>query len=122
MKVTRTIREFIEQQVEIKEKQALEPFMKKKEDAIQRAKKDFEKLEKEMNSMLKPILDKYNIKESLCVHCPRPEYYLPEIDEYNEERRKIYDKKRSMIVELIAEMELGGTKAELMERINSIQF
>ena len=122
MKVTKAIREFIEQQVKIKEKQALEPFMKKKEDAIQRANEAFEKLEKEMNSMLQPVLNKHNIEDKLRVRLPNSEYYLPEVKEYNAKREEFYNKRHLIIVEIIAEMELGGTKAELMDKINNISF
>ena len=122
MKVTKAIREFIEQQVKIKEKQALEPFMKKKEDAIQRANEAFEKLEKEMNSMLQPVLNKNNIEDKLRVRLPNSEYYLPEVKEYNAKREEFYNKRHLIIVEIIAEMELGGTKAELMDKINNISF
>lgn len=122
MKVTRAIREFIEQQIEMKEKQALEPFLKKKEDALKRVNEESENLKAEMNSMLQPVLDKYNIKKKLNVSIPNLEYYLPEVNKYNEKRDEFYNKRKSFVVDIIAEMELGGTKAELMELINSIQF
>lgn len=122
MKVTRAIREFIEQQVELKEKQALEPFNKKREDALKRADEEFGKFTNEMNAMLKPLLNKYGITEDLHVHIPHPEYYLPEVKEYNAKRCEFYNKRNSIIVEIIAEMELGGTKTELMEKIANIQF
>ena len=122
MKITRAIREFIEHQVKIKEEQALEPFRNKREDALKRAREEFEEITNEMNAMLNNLLRKYGIKESLRVIVPKPEYHLPEANEYNQKRLNFNDKRKEIIIEIIAEMELGGTKAELMEKINSIKF
>jgi hypothetical protein len=123
MRVTKAIREFIEQQVEIKAKQALVPLEKKCDEAVANAEADIVKAEAEMNAMFKTILDKYGVKkEHLCVRCPDLKYYLPEVDELQEQRHRIWDKKKSITTEIIAEMELGGTKAELMEKIANIKF
>ena len=122
MKVTKAIREFIEQQVEIKANQALEPFAKKREAAIQGATEDIGKLQKEVDSMFQIIINKYNIERKPYMRLPNLESYLPEVKEYNEKICEFYNKRRSIVIEIIAEMELGGTKAELIEKINNISF
>ena len=122
MKVTKAIREFIEQQVEIKANQALEPFAKKREAAIQGATEDIEKLQKEVDSMFQIIINKYNIERKPYMRLPNLESYLPEVKEYNEKICEFYNKRRSIVIEIIAEMELGATKAELIEKINNISF
>lgn len=123
MRVTKAIRDFIEQQVEIKAREALKPFEKKRDEAVANAQADIAKVEEEMNAMFKTILDKYGVgKEYLCIRCPNLEYYLPEVDEFQKERCRIWNTSKSITTEIIAEMELGGTKAELMEKIANIKF
>lgn len=122
MKVTKAIREFIEQQVEIKANQALEPFVKKRDEAIQGATEDIEKLQKEVDSMFQIVINKYNIENKPYMRLPNLESYLPEVKEYNKKRTEFYNKGYDIVIEIIAEMELGGTKAELIEKINNISF
>lgn len=127
MKISKTIREFIEEQVRIKAAQS--PRIAELEQVANEAKKNFkaekDKLEKEWNKALKEMAKKYHIE-----HCRPPyvsfsylyEHDLPEVIAYNKAKDELYEKRRLATLNIIAEMELGGTKAELMEKLSNLQF
>jgi len=47
---------------------------------------------------------------------------LPECKEYRKVYEEIHNKARQTVLDIIVELELGGTKAELMEKLNAIEF
>ena len=48
--------------------------------------------------------------------------YLPEVKAYNEYKAQLDSKRDRAIKDIIVSMELGGTKAELMEMIAALEF
>lgn len=49
-------------------------------------------------------------------------HYLPEVKAYDEYRAQLDSKRDRAIKDIIVSMELGGTKAELMEMIAALEF
>lgn len=129
MRVTKTIREYIEEQVRAKAKQSakLVEVEQKKDKAI----KDFDEDKKRFEAMCQTYVDQFvnkyqlNLKEFVkpCAsfHCCY-EHDLPEVQEYYKVRNEIYEKARQIAIDIIVEMELGGTKAELMDKLNALEF
>lgn len=129
MRVTKTIREYIEEQVYAKAKQSanLVELEQKKDKAI----KDFNEDKKNTEEMLKAYVDQFITKYRLklrefvkpCVSFHGiTEHDLPEVQEYYKVRNEIYEKARQIALDIIVEMELGGTKAELMDKLNALEF
>ena len=76
------------------------------------------KIENEYRKAIEELAKKYNIPENRCAY----DSNLPEVIEYNKARDELYTKRRLAVLNIIAEMELGGTKAELMEKLNNLTF
>ena len=129
MRVTKTIREYIEEQVRTKAKQSakLAELEQKKNKAI----KDFNEDKKKFEAMCQTYVDQFvnryqlNLKEFAktgvsfygCY-----EHDLPEVQEYYKVRNEILEKARQTAIDIIVEMELGGTKVELMDKLNALEF
>ena len=120
MKISKTIREYIEEQVRIKAEQSTR--LVELEQRANEVRKNFsaerEKIEKEYRKAIEELAKKYNISEKRSAY----EGCLPEVIEYNKVRDELYAKRRLAVLNIIAEMELGGTKTELMEKLNNLTF
>lgn len=127
MKVTKTIREFVEHQVNLKMEQStpLTELKRKADDAQQKYEHDIEAMREECRKKLLNICAKYGINSQ---HTERfsvsdyAKYDLPEVQEYTRVRNELYKKRDCAIMDILATMELGGTKAELMEMIDKLTF
>lgn len=128
MRVTKTIREYIEEQVYTKVKQSakLAELEQKKDNAIKDFLEDKENSEKVCGTYLNDLIKKYQLVPHR--FNPRVEFIgiyeqnLPEVIEYSKTKREIEDKAHKAVLNIIAEMELGGTKAELMEKLDALKF
>lgn len=60
--------------------------------------------------------------ESCLPHSGAYSNNLPEVIAYENAKRELREKKRLATLNIIADMELGGTKAELMEKLSNLQF
>lgn len=127
MKVTKAIRDYIEEQVYYKADNC-ERFVGLKENsekAMSEFEKDMDALSNKITEEMKKIAAKYSLRlrDGYKYHCSDTmKYDLPAVKEYDEARREYYEKKRKAVTEIIATMELGGTKAELLEMINNLEF
>jgi hypothetical protein len=125
MRVTKNIREYIEEQVRIKAEQSIVELKQKADEATKNFIADRDKAEKLCEAILKKLMDKYPLD---CRHQPYVSFGccyerdLPEVKAYYEKLNKLQEKRRLATMEIIAEMELGGTKAELMAKLDALKF
>ena len=134
MKMTKTIREFIEEQVtERAESNAKLIELRETADAARDSWNNAkEATRKEFNAKLAELgaahglacIDYYGkpvnpqITGFQYVDCR----YLPEVKAYDEYRAQLDSKRDRAIKDIIVSMELGGTKKELMEMIAALEF
>lgn len=127
MKVTKAIRDYIAEQVYDKADNC-ERFVRLKENsekAMNELQKDMDALSDKITEEMKKIAAKHSLqlRDGYKYHCSdMMKYDLPAVKEYDEARREYYEKKRKAVTEIIATMELGGTKEELMTMINNLEF
>lgn len=127
MKVSKAIREYIEEQVRIKADASptIAELKAKENETTEKFIAEMEALVDEWSKVWISVLDKYNIEHRPNISVSLPYGHscnLPEVKAYQDALRELYDKKRLAVLNIIAEMELGGTKAELMEKLNNLQF
>lgn len=133
MKMTKAIREFIEDKVQ--ERVDSHPdLLAAKEAADAEAKAfatDIETLQTRFNTELRELSNRYNYSypayggEPLPVMARMDCYsvqHLPAKKEYNQLRQEINHKADQAAKEIIVSMELGGTKAELLAMIAKLNF
>ena len=134
MKMTKTIREFIEEKVtERAENDAKLNELREVADAARDSWDNAKKAAlKEFNAKLEELgaahglacIDYYGkpVKPQITgfqyVDCR----YLPEVKAYDEYRAQLNNKRDRAIKDIIVSMELGGTKKELMEMIETLKF
>ena len=136
MKMTKAIREFIEEQVteraesasntkltELRE--AADAARDRWADALEAARKEFDAKLAELGvAHGLAYIDYYGkpadpkIGNFSCTD----NRYLPEVKAYNEYKAQLDSKRARAIKDIIVSMELGGTKAELMEMIAALEF
>lgn len=127
MKVSKTLREYIEEQVAIKanESKTLADLKAKADEATAKFLAEHDALQDEWSKAWMKVLDKYNIEHNKNIYVSLPcayHYHLPEVCAYQDAVRELANKKRLAVLNIIAEMELGCTKAELMEKLNNLTF
>lgn len=136
MKMTKAIREFIEEQVTARAesasntkltelREAADAARERWEDALEVARKEFDaKLAELGTTHGLAYIDYYGRPATprtsgfACVD----NRYLPEVKAYNEYKAQLDIKRDRAIKDIIVSMELGGTKAELMEMIAALEF
>ena len=135
MKMTKNIREFIEEQVsdrleaatagrkqELKERADLARSNWK--NMLDNAKLAFEAQLLEMANSIGYEYIGYGGAHSnpgISFHCV-DNSYLPEVKEYETYCRELRNKEAKAVKDIIVSMELGGTKKELMEMIAKLEF
>ena len=134
MKMTKTIREFIEEQVTeraesnaklIELREAADTASNRWNNALEVARKEFDAKLAELGATYGLTYTDYygnpadpqisNFRNADC-------RYLPEVKAYDEYRAQLNSKRDRAIKDIIVSMELGGTKKELMEMIASLEF
>ena len=134
MKMTKTIREFIEEKVteraendaklnELRE--AADTARKRWDDVLKEAKKEFNAKLAELGEAYGLVYQTYS-GEVVHPQIHSFQYvesrYLPEVKAYDEYRAQLNNKRDRAIKDIIVSMELGGTKKELMEMIETLKF
>jgi hypothetical protein len=129
MKVTKTTKEYIGNKVY--EKAMNSDYMlelkRKAEEAQNQFDADMKAIQEKCEPFIKELADKY---PSCTFESRKPyvsirgidTYTLPENVAYREARSEMSKKVHDAVQEIIVEMELGGTKAELMEKLNALEF
>ena len=134
MKMTKTIREFIEEQVTeraesnaklIELREAADAASNRWNNALEVARKEFDAKLAELGATYGLAYTDYygnhadpqisNFRNADC-------RYLPEVKAYDEYRAQLNSKRDRAIKDIIVSMELGGTKKELMEMIAALEF
>lgn len=136
MKMTKAIREFIEEQVteraesasntrltELRE--AADAARERWNDALEVARQEFDAKLAELGAAHGLAYIGYSGKPAdpqigsfACTDCR----YLPEVKAYEEYKSQLNNKRARAIKDIIVSMELGGTKKELMEMIAALEF
>lgn len=136
MKMTKAIREFIEEQVteraesasntqltELRE--AADAARERWNDALETARKEFDAKLAELGAAYGLAYTDYSGRPA----SPRTSgfsctdgRYLPEVKAYHEYKAQLDSKRARAIKDIIVSMELGGTKKELMEMIAALEF
>lgn len=136
MKMTKAIREFIEEQVTERAEsasnakltelsEAADAARDRWHDALEAARKEFNAKLAELGTAHGLAYISYNgmpadpqIGNFSCTDYR----YLPEVKAYEEYKSQLSNKRARAIKDIIVSMELGGTKAELMEMISELEF
>lgn len=136
MKMTKAIREFIEEQVTERAESASNARLTELREAADAARERWnnalEAMRKEFDAKLAELGAAYGlayidyfgkpdnpkIGSFSCTDCR----YLPEVKAYEEYKSQLSNKRARAIKDIIVSMELGGTKAELMEMIAKLEF
>ena len=134
MKMTKTIREFIEEQVTeraesnaklIELREAADAARDSWNSALEAARKEFDAKLAELGATHGLAYTDYygnpadpQISSFRNADCR----YLPEVKAYDEYRAQLNSKRERAIKDIIVSMELGGTKKELMEMIAALEF
>lgn len=134
MKMTKTIREFIEEQVTeraesnaklIELRETADAACNRWNNALEAARKEFDAKLAELGATHGLAYTDYygnpanpQIGSFRNTDCR----YLPEVKAYDEYRAQLNSKRDRAIKDIIVSMELGGTKKELMEMISALEF
>lgn len=129
MKVTKTVREYIEKKVYDKamNSESMLELERKANEAQDQFDADMTALQEKCKPFLKQLIDKYpdcsyNDERIRVSFHGIGTYVLPEIKAYRDARIEMSSKAKNATQEIIVEMELGGTKAELMDKLNALTF
>lgn len=136
MKMTKAIREFIEEQVTERAESASNTRLTELRDAADAARERWnnalEAMRKEFDAKLAELGTAHGF--AYIGYSGKPadpqisgfsctDYrYLPEVKAYNEYKAQLDSKRARAIKDIIVSMELGGTKKELMEMIAALEF
>ena len=134
MKMTKAIREFIEEQVAeraesnaklIELREAADAARDSWNNAKEAARKEFDAKLAELSAAHGlACVDYYGkpINPQITGFQYADCRYLPEVKAYNEYKAQLDSKRDRAIKDIIVSMELGGTKKELMEMIAALEF
>ena len=134
MKMTKAIREFIEEQVTERAKndaklnelrEAADAARKRWDDVLKEAKKEFNTKLAELGEVYGLVYQTYSgevVHPQIYSFQYVESRYLPEVKAYNEYKAQLNNKRDRAIKDIIVSMELGGTKKELMEMIETLKF
>ena len=134
MKMTKAIREFIEEQVTERAKndaklnelrEAADVARKRWDDVLKEAKKEFNAKLAELGEAYGLVYQTYSgevVHPQIYSFQYVESRYLPEVKAYDEYRAQLNNKRDRAIKDIIVSMELGGTKKELMEMIETLKF
>ena len=136
MKMTKAIREFIEEQVteraesasntrltELRE--AADAARERWNDALRAARKEFDAKLVELGAAHGFACVDYSgkpVNPQIGGFSYTDGRYLPEVKAYNEYKAQLDSKRDRAIKDIIVSMELGGTKQELMDMIAALEF
>lgn len=125
MKITKAIREYIEQMTRIKAEESIAELKNKAEEKKKNIEKDIKALEKECMPLVQKLVDKYPgcfTDRARAEFVGYRDYNMPEEKAYREASQNAYVKAKQAALEIIVEMELGGTMADLKEKLDNLKF
>lgn len=127
MKVTKAIRDYVEKRVYDKYEKAKKELRKDYEERVEKAKEEIKKmLEGDVIENINMVLGYYGMEQIKAEDAFYRIYVSvqnrKEESELNEKRKKTYDSARDKITEILATLELGGTKEDLNKMLSEIKF
>lgn len=125
MKLSKAVKEYISEQIRVKAENSkrIEELRIKADEAKKALEHDAKLFNKEVEKAAKEILDKHGIKDRWRYGCDINCYYhLPAVLEYERAKEELEEKRRIAELNIIATMELGGNKADLMKMLEELQF
>ena len=136
MKMTKAIREFIEEQVTERAESASNTRLTELREAADAARERWnnalEAARKEFDAKLAELGAAHGLAYISYSGVPADPHignfsctdgrYLPEVKAYHEYKAQLDSKRARAIKDIIVSMELGGTKKELMEMIAALEF
>ena len=127
MRVTKAIRDYVEKKVFDEYDKAKREFRKSYEERVEKAKEEIEMiLENEVLENINMVLDYYGM-EQITADDAFYRIYVSiqnrkDEAEINEKRKEIYISAKDKITEILATLELGGTKEDLDKMLSEIKF
>ena len=127
MRVTKAIRDYVEKKVFDEYDKAKKELRKDYEEKVEKAKEEIKKvLEGDVIENINMVLGYYGMEQIKAEDAFYRIYVSvqnrKEESELNEKRKKIYDSARDKIIEILAALELGGTKEDLNKMLSEIKF
>ena len=127
MKVTKAIRDYVEKRVYDEYEKAKKELRRDYEKRIEQAKKEIEEiLEGNVFVNINMILQYYGMEQIKAEDAFYRIYVgiqnRKEESELNEKRKEIYNSAKDKVTEILATLELGGTKEDLDKMLSEIKF
>ena len=127
MRVTKAIREYVEKKVFDEYDKAKRELRKSYEERVEKAKEEIEMiLENEVLENINMVLGYYGMEQIKAEDAFYRIYVSiqnrKDEAEINEKRKEIYISAKDKITEILATLELGGTKEDLDKMLSEIKF
>ena len=128
MKLSKAVKEYITEQIRVKAKASkrIEELRCKQDEAIKKFKSDIESFENELSNEARELLRKHGVEvdSDYCVYTRLDyrEFHLPAVKAYKAAKEELEEKRRVAELNIIATMELGGNKEDLMKMLEELQF
>ena len=127
MKLSKAVKEYISAQIctKVANSKRMEELRCKRDEAIKNLQNDIELFENEVSNKARKLLRKHGIEKSDSWRCPRLGYCeneLPAVKAYRDAETEVWEKRRIAELNIIATMELGGNKADLMKMLEELEF
>ena len=127
MRVTKAIREYVEKKVFDEYDKAKRELRKSYEERVEKAKEEIEMiLENEVLENINMVLGYYGMEQIKADDAFYRIYVSiqnrKDEAEINEKRKEIYISAKDKITEILATLELGGTKEDLDKMLSEIKF
>ena len=127
MRVTKAIRDYVEKKVFDEYDKAKNELKREYEERVEIAKEEIKKmLEGDVIENINMVLGYYGMEQIKAEDAFYRIYVSvqnrEEESELNEKRKKIYDSAKDKITEILATLELGGTKEDLNKMLSKIKF
>ena len=127
MKVTKAIRDYVEKRVYDEYEKAKKELRKDYEERVEKAKEEIKEiLESNVFVNINMILQYYGMEQIKAEDAFYRIYVSiqnkEEESELNEKRKEIYNSAKDKVTEILATLELGGTKEDLEKMLSEIKF
>lgn len=125
MKLSKAVKEYISEQIRVKAENSkrIEELRIKADEKSKELHEDVKLFYDEVDKMIDSFCRKYGMNEDRVgyntIDC---EWHLPEVMAYKAAKEELKEKQRLAELNIIATMELGGNKADLMKMLEELQF
>lgn len=125
MKLSKAVKEYISEQIRVKAEnsQRIKELRIKADEKSKELHEDVKLFYDEVDKIINSFCRKYGMNENIIgynnVDC---EWHLPEVKAYKAAKEELKKKQHIAELNIIATMELGGNKADLMKMLEELQF